>query len=104
MTPAYYPGGGGTPPKGTLFCHECDHRSRYDGDWTLVATDGGTAHLCPECGATITVRPTFDDGRGPDGDLWRTWNAFSRAWGRVPRLAANACWRAASAPLGKAMW
>lgn len=104
MRPADIGGDRPVPPKGTLFCHACDHQSSYDGDWARAETDGGTAYLCPACGATITVRPTFDDDRGPDGGLWRTWNAFSRAWGRVPRLAANACWRAASASLGNAKW
>lgn len=104
MTPTDRPGGGEPPPKGTLFCHECDHRSRYDGDWAHAETDGGTAYLCPECGATITVRPAVDDDHGPDTDRWRAWNAFGRAWALVPRLTADACWRIASASLGNAKW
>lgn len=106
MTPADHRGDGETPPKGTLFCHECDHQSRYDGDWVLAETERGTAHLCPECGATITVRPAVDgdDGDGPDGDLWRAWGAYSRAAVIVRRFTANACWRAASASLGNAKW
>lgn len=53
-----------SPPKATLFCPECGHRSRYDGDWLLTETDGQRRYRCPECRATVTVRPTFGgDGR-----------------------------------------
>lgn len=106
MRPADLGGDRPVPPKGTLFCHECDHQSSYDGGWAHAETDGGTAYLCPECGATITVRPAFDgaDADGWAGDLWRAWGACSRASVLVPRLTANACWRAASASLGNAKW
>jgi DNA-directed RNA polymerase subunit RPC12/RpoP len=52
-----------SPPKATLFCPECGHRSRYDGDWLVTETDSGRRYRCPECRATVTVRPTF----GGDG-------------------------------------
>ena len=46
--------------KGMLFCPDCEHRSRFDGDWTVVETGHDSRYLCPDCGTEITVRPTFD--------------------------------------------
>ncbi|MBX0304974.1 phage terminase large subunit family protein [Haloarcula salinisoli] len=46
-----------SPPKATLFCPECSHSSRYDGDWTR-ARSGQTVHYsCPDCHTEITTRP-----------------------------------------------
>lgn len=47
------------PPKATLFCPDCDHQSRVDGDWHVVETTRTTRYLCPDCGTEIAVRPTF---------------------------------------------
>ena len=47
---------GDIPPKSTLFCPDCGHRSRPDGDWRTVRTDGETRLLCPDCGTVVTVR------------------------------------------------
>lgn len=47
------------PPKATLFCPDCDHQSRVDGDWHVVETARNIRYLCPDCGTEITVRPTL---------------------------------------------
>ena len=47
---------GDIPPKSTLFCPNCDYRSRPDGDWRTARTGGGTRLLCPDCGTVVTVR------------------------------------------------
>lgn len=46
-----------SPSKATLFCPDCDHRSRFDGDWDVVETDRRRRYLCPECGVAVTDRP-----------------------------------------------
>lgn len=39
-----------------LFC-DCGHESAVDGDW-LVRPDGDQErYVCPDCGATVVVRP-----------------------------------------------
>ena len=48
--------------KATFFCPDCPHRSRFDGDWTIVRTDDSIRYLCPDCDAEVTVRPTAFDG------------------------------------------
>ncbi|UIO99849.1 hypothetical protein Hbl1158_00295 [Halobaculum sp. CBA1158] len=45
------------PPKRTLFCPECDHAATTGGDWIVETRPGGEALRCPDCGATVTVRP-----------------------------------------------
>lgn len=67
-------------PKTTLFCPECDHSSRYDGDWTR-AKSGETVHyLCPDCHTEVTTRPARTDSRTPSaGRLWRRWTENVRA-------------------------
>lgn len=42
--------------KGTLFCGECQHRSHFDGDWTIVETDDRTHYICPDCRSEILTR------------------------------------------------
>jgi predicted RNA-binding Zn-ribbon protein involved in translation (DUF1610 family) len=73
--------------KSTLFCPDCGHRSRFDGDWTLVETGRGIRYVCPECGRGITVRSPAgaeDGGAGPFG-WWQpaleTWETTVRTWG-----------------------
>jgi predicted RNA-binding Zn-ribbon protein involved in translation (DUF1610 family) len=46
------------PSKGTFFCPECDYRSRFDGDWTLLESDDAIRYLCPDCDTEITRRKT----------------------------------------------
>ncbi|TSD09997.1 hypothetical protein DP107_13495 [Haloglomus irregulare] len=45
------------PVKATLFCPECPHRSHVDGDWVRVEQTDGTRLVCPDCWATVAVRP-----------------------------------------------
>ena len=73
------------PPKRTLFCPDCDHRSRSDGDWRVVESVRRTRYLCPDCGAELTVRPEFPTGPGNrPAAVWRPWAGF-RAWLRLWR-------------------
>lgn len=83
----------GTAPvaKSTLFCPDCGHRSRVDGDWTVVETGRRVRYVCPECGRGITVGlPAGADDAGALGwwqpalETWevtvRTWGAFWQNW------------------------
>jgi hypothetical protein len=61
------PDDAGPPPrKSTLFCPACDHRSPLDGDWRVEAAEGGRRFVCPDCGATVTTRPTAPAGDAND--------------------------------------
>jgi len=75
------------PRKGTLFCPDCDHRSRFDGDWRVVETAGGVALRCPDCGAELATRRRGDgEGREAGRDDRRAiaaWGESARAWGRA---------------------
>ncbi|WP_254839524.1 zinc ribbon domain-containing protein [Natronomonas marina] len=53
------------PPKSTLFCPNCGHRSRPDGDWQVVETGHRTRYLCPDCRAEVAVRPAARTDRQP---------------------------------------
>lgn len=57
--------GGDVPPKSTLFCPDCGHRSRPDGDWRTAGTADGTRFLCPDCNAEVAVRPAVSTDRPP---------------------------------------
>ncbi len=46
-----------SPEKSQLFCPECWHESRVDGDWQVQVTKSGRHLDCPTCGETVTVRP-----------------------------------------------
>ena len=86
MQPTGPPGTKEVPPKSTLFCPDCGHQSRYDGDWSLVETACETRYLCPDCDRVITIRPRFDNGDSvPEpGEFWRcVWETYGenvRAW------------------------
>lgn len=68
--------------KPTLFCPHCDHQSHVAGDWRLVETATETRYYCPDCGQTVTVRPSEDQPR-PD-QLWQsvlgTWAGTVQIW------------------------
>lgn len=51
--------------KTVLYCFDCGHESSSDGDWNVRQTTDGDRYDCPECGTTITVRPT-ETTRGAD--------------------------------------
>ena len=52
------------PTKTTLFCPDCDYRSRIGGDWHVVETTRTVRYLCPDCETEIAVRPTFTSRTG----------------------------------------
>jgi DNA-directed RNA polymerase subunit RPC12/RpoP len=73
------------PSKPTLFCPDCGHRSRSDGDWRVVESCGDTRYLCPDCGAELTVRPEFPSRPGNRPVVaWRPWDGL-RVWLRLWR-------------------
>lgn len=78
---------GDVPAKATLFCPDCDHRSRPGGDWRTVETRERTRYRCPDCGAVVTVRPRgeTDPGAttgGARSGVLRPWLSFwFRAFG-----------------------
>ncbi|WP_339103542.1 hypothetical protein [Haloterrigena salinisoli] len=65
------------PPdsKALLFCFECGHESEVDGDWILEHRDDREHYRCPECGTTITARPTDEGGRASDSSGGRSYCA-----------------------------
>ncbi len=69
-------------PKPVLFCLDCGHQSRYDGDWIRVETAGKRHYCCPECGTEITARPTgpVRDARQTPAGFWQTWERSIQAW------------------------
>jgi len=79
------------PPKTTLFCPDCGHPSRYDGDWRVVESGSGARYLCPTCRTEITVRGSDPTQRPPRAGVspWQQWRAAVRAWkGMWRRLLA----------------
>jgi len=77
------------PPKATLFCPACGHRSRFDGDWYVEERARDTRYLCPDCDTEVLTRTTYptptDRGsaRSPDAfwaRTWRRWAANLRTW------------------------
>jgi hypothetical protein len=62
--------------KATLFCPECRHCSRYDGDWTR-ARSGRTVHyLCPDCHTEVTSRPaSAEPTASPVTEFLTSWTA-----------------------------
>lgn len=79
------------PAKVTLFCPDCGHRSRYDGDWVTVERRGSIHYRCPECHTQITTRPRHTDSSLPRSQFfdtyWQAWNHGVRVWhGLLQRL------------------
>lgn len=74
------------PPKATLFCPECGHRSRVDGDWNAVETVRALHLVCPDCRTEVATRPS-DAGsprsRSRSIAPREAWRVGLRAWGRV---------------------
>ena len=46
------------PRKATLYCPECGHESLINGDWRVHVHGDCADYDCPECGMTITSRPS----------------------------------------------
>ncbi|MFC7028209.1 hypothetical protein ACFQJ5_12515 [Halomicroarcula sp. GCM10025324] len=65
--------------KATLFCPDCGHRSRYDGDWLVVERTGTRALHCPECHTTVIARSTGESPVSPT-TLWDRWTENLRTW------------------------
>jgi predicted RNA-binding Zn-ribbon protein involved in translation (DUF1610 family) len=42
--------------KSVLFCPDCGHESRVDGDWAVYSTLDGDVYRCPTCHERVTVR------------------------------------------------
>jgi len=77
------------PAKATLFCPDCGHRSRYDGDWIVVECHGGTHYRCPDCHTQITTRLRHTAGESPRllDTYWQAWDHGIRVWhGLLQRL------------------
>jgi uncharacterized protein YlaI len=77
------------PPKATLFCPDCSHQSRYDGDWVVVERRGGTYYRCPDCHTQITTRTSNGDRGAPRllDSYWHAWDHGIRVWhGFLQRL------------------
>jgi transcription elongation factor Elf1 len=80
------PGTDDTPPKATLFCPNCGHQGRIDGDWTVVKTDTQERLECPACETSIPVGSTAETSQSDESlaavslELWernrRTWERF----------------------------
>lgn len=81
------------PPKATLFCPDCGHRSHVDGDWNVVETARTVHRVCPDCRTVIATRPTDLCGAVPrrggtrsrPAPLLEAWGAGLRACGRLWR-------------------
>ena len=67
-----------TPSKALLFCPECGHRSRYDGDWNVVRSAHGSRYLCPDCRTEITSRLPRDISAPAAESLRWMWHTGAR--------------------------
>lgn len=77
----------GTPPKATLFCRDCGHAARYDGDWRRIESVRTTRYRCPECGVVVTRRPNERRGLDPYRYLRSAWEAGVQFWGGLSGYA-----------------
>jgi predicted RNA-binding Zn-ribbon protein involved in translation (DUF1610 family) len=46
--------------KATLFCPECGHESRINGDWVIHVLVDSTTYECPDCATTINSQQNQD--------------------------------------------
>jgi predicted RNA-binding Zn-ribbon protein involved in translation (DUF1610 family) len=44
------------PDKATLYCPECGHESRINGDWIIHVLADSLTYECPTCSAVIDSR------------------------------------------------
>ena len=70
-----------------LFCPECAHRIRFDGDWAVVRTARAVHYVCPDCRTEIAARPTHLARsrwlRFPAAAFREAWEVGFGAWRRV---------------------
>jgi len=66
--------------KATLFCPECGHSGRYDGDWTRIRDRRDVRYLCPACHTEITVRRRERSTSPTPYGVWQTWTNSLHAW------------------------
>jgi len=46
--------------KATLFCPDCGHESRINGDWVIHVLVASTTYECPDCATTINSHKNRD--------------------------------------------
>jgi hypothetical protein len=63
MTVSREPADRDVPAKTTLFCPDCDHQSRMDGDWHVVRKTRTVRYICPDCETEIAVHPAATQGQ-----------------------------------------
>jgi predicted RNA-binding Zn-ribbon protein involved in translation (DUF1610 family) len=47
--------------KATLYCPECGHESRINGDWIIHVLEDSLTYECPECETVINSRRNQDE-------------------------------------------
>jgi predicted RNA-binding Zn-ribbon protein involved in translation (DUF1610 family) len=58
------------PDKATLYCPECGHESRINGDWVIHVHAESVTDECPNCDAVIDSRRQRQElADGSDGSL-----------------------------------
>jgi len=56
--------------KATLYCPECGHDSRINGDWIIHVLTDSLTYECPDCGSVIDSRRNEKElTAGSDGSL-----------------------------------
>jgi predicted RNA-binding Zn-ribbon protein involved in translation (DUF1610 family) len=56
MVPSKSPTEQRPPHEATLYCTDCDHTSRINGNWIIEVHADYVGYECPECGTTIDSR------------------------------------------------
>jgi hypothetical protein len=52
--------------KSSLICPICSHTSSVDGDWESYRNNDAEIRSCPDCGAVVERRPSFDRSSSPE--------------------------------------
>ncbi|MFC7115443.1 hypothetical protein ACFQH2_11510 [Natronoarchaeum sp. GCM10025703] len=52
--------------KSSLICPICSHTSSVDGDWESYRNNDAEIRTCPDCGAVVERRPSFDRSSSPE--------------------------------------
>jgi predicted RNA-binding Zn-ribbon protein involved in translation (DUF1610 family) len=70
MSPSVPPSERQPPDKATLYCPECGHESRINGDWVIHVRAESVTYECPNCDAVIDSRRQRQElADGSDGSL-----------------------------------